>query len=141
MKSNLIWIALIAGIVALSSCKKTNTDPDNPTVQTSPMLGKWYVQSISEKTWEDGVLTEDSTETYGNGAYLDFYDSTHIAAFVDGGYDTIETAIISTTQFILDGDTANAVRLTANVFDWTFEYLEQWGGVNYRYLTQIDMTR
>lgn len=106
MKNLILALAMIAGLIFASSCKK---DKDNGL----SLKGKWNVVSIQDRYVENGTETDNDTYTGVAGDYVDFRNDNKVYSHFDGDDDVADYEILENNKVIIDEDTFEIQSLTS----------------------------
>ena len=116
MKKTLV-LGLIV-MILLAACKKDKKEP------SISLKGKWTIENLIQKEYENGVLTD--TETLpGGGVTYDFQDDGNLAiSFPGSGIEYFPYTIKPDSKVEIDGDIIEVRNLTATTVTLFFhEYI------------------
>jgi hypothetical protein len=123
-------LALSLIVILLAACKKDKEE-------TVSLLKKWTVESVVEKEYLDGTLTDTYTEP-GNGATMDFQENGHLIITRPGNTnESLSYSMLPDSKVNIDGDIFEIKNLAkSGVILFAKEDIATW-----RYETFINLKR
>lgn len=142
MKNFRLLIILFAFVTAFSACKK---DDEKPMTTEQKVIGKWSIKKSSDKYYENNVLKESSEEIADAGDYVEFNSNKTLVVFQNGDLSSGSYQILNENAmtFTMDGETITVSidKLDTKLFNITTSFSTTYNGTNYKYVSNIEMTK